>query len=103
MKNLTKAEYQELSLCTSFHDVIIRTTVNKLKKRLGEPCYINNTGNDKVNFEWVVETKSGILGRIYNYKEYRKIKVNEVIEWHIGGKNKVNDLEVLKGLKEIGL
>lgn len=104
MRNLNVKEISELGMFeTSFHFVVFRTTVKQLKSKLGQPYYIDNTGKDKVNFEWVVKTKSGIISRIYNYKEYRKIKVNEIIEWHIGGKNEIEDREVLKELKEIGL
>ena len=104
MKNLNENEINELGLFdTSFHHVVIRTTVEQLKTKLGQPYYIDNTGKDKVNFEWCVQTKSGIIGRIYDWKEYRKLKLNEVIEFHIGGKNEIEDREVLKGLKEIGL
>ena len=74
------------SICgTSFHDTIITTTLNKLKKVLGEPVCFDNTGEDKVNIEWKLETENGKVFTVYDWKEYRPIKPNELIEWHIGG------------------
>ena len=36
---------------TWFHDTVIKTTVNKLTKALGEAQIIGNDGKDKVNFD----------------------------------------------------
>jgi hypothetical protein len=73
---------------TSFHDSIVRASVNELIKVIGEPTYEDNTGKDKVNIEWVLEDDNGNVVTIYDYKEYRKIGYDEKIVWHIGGKNK---------------
>jgi hypothetical protein len=73
---------------TSFHSTVIKATVNELKQILGEPDYDGNDGEDKVNFEWVMETNNGDVFTVYDYKEYRSLPENEVIEWHIGGYNK---------------
>jgi len=73
---------------TSFHFTKIRTTVAKLRKALGDPQEENNSGDDKVNFDWNCETEDGEVFTIYDWKEYRKIKENELIEFHIGGKDK---------------
>jgi len=73
---------------TSFHSTVIEATVNELKQILGEPDYDGNDGEDKVNFEWVMETNNGDVFNVYDYKEYRSLPENEVIEWHIGGYNK---------------
>ena len=70
---------------TSFHDVVIKASVNHLISVLGEPSYQNNTGDDKVNFEWDCETEDGDVFTIYDWKEYRPISKDEQIEWHIGG------------------
>jgi len=70
---------------TSFHDSVIRASVNQLIEAFGEPSYENNDGSDKVNFEWDMETENGEVFTIYDWKEYRRISKNEIIEWHIGG------------------
>ena len=70
---------------TSFHDSEIRASVNQKIEAFGEPSYENNDGSDKVNFEWDMETENGEVFTIYDWKEYRRISKNEIIEWHIGG------------------
>lgn len=82
---------------TSFHDTVIVTTVNKLKLHLGEPEIEENTGEDKVNYQWTLETRSGDVFTIYDWKEYRPLLDDEDIEWHIGGKNRaVTELALLE-------
>jgi hypothetical protein len=73
---------------TSFHYVTIKTSVNKLKSVLGEPEFEDNTGEDKVNFEWDLETSEGDVVSLYDWKEYREIDLDETIEWHIGAHSK---------------
>jgi hypothetical protein len=73
---------------TSFYDTVIESTVNELKHILGEPEYDGNDGEDKVNFEWEMETDNGDVFTVYDWKEYRSLSGNEVVEWHIGGFNK---------------
>jgi hypothetical protein len=73
---------------TSFHDTTIKSSVLTLTKILGEPHYSGNDGNDKTNFEWQMETDNGDVFTVYDWKEYRPLNENEIIEWHIGGINK---------------
>jgi hypothetical protein len=77
---------------TSFHGVTIRATVEQLTNAFGEPDD-NNTGEDKVNFVWDMETEEGKVFTIYDWKEYRKISDTEVIEWHIGANSKMVSLD----------
>lgn len=70
---------------TSFHDTVLKCSVNDLIAILGEPTIEDNTGEDKVNFEWICETEAGDVFTIYDWKEYRRISKEETIEWHIGG------------------
>ena len=72
---------------TSFHGTVIFTSVKELKRILGKPTWGTNDGRDKVNYEWVLETDDGSVFTIYDWKEYRKLKQDETIEWHVGGKN----------------
>lgn len=69
---------------TSFHGCVFTATVNDLRKILGEPAYEQNDGEDKVNFEWEMETEQGTVFTVYDWKEYRRIREDEKIEWHIG-------------------
>jgi len=70
---------------TSFHSVTIESTIDKLTKVLGEPDYVDNSGEDKVNYSWDLETNEGDVVTLYTWKEYRPIEVDEEIEFHIGG------------------
>ena len=73
---------------------------------MGEPNFECNDGSDKTNFEWVMETESGEVFTVYDWKEYKKLKENEIIEWHVGGHSEsvtsqaVN--EIADALNELG-
>jgi len=86
---------------TSFQGVTIRATVDQLTKAFGEP-YDSNSGEDKVNFVWDMENNEGEVFTIYDWKEYRVLKSDEIVTWHIGAKSKsdsnVAEREILKAL-----
>ena len=90
---------------TSFQNVTFEASINQLIKILGEPTEEDNTGEDKVNFEWDMETDEGNVFTIYDWKEYRKISDIEVIEWHIGSFSKSTSIagahEVQKQLNDL--
>jgi len=85
----------------TFHGVTIRATVDQLTKAFGEP-YDSNSGEDKVNFVWDMENNEGEVFTIYDWKEYRVLKSDEIVTWHIGAKSKsdsnVAERELLKAL-----
>ena len=83
---------------TSFHNHTFSATVGDLRKALGEPYCEQNDGEDKVNFEWILETEEGEPFTVYDWKEYRQLDENEDIEWHIGGRS---GLTTGKALSEI--
>ena len=70
---------------TSFHNDTFNASISDLRQILGEPADDNNSGEDKVNFEWEMETEAGDVFTVYDWKEYRKLDAHEIIEWHIGG------------------
>jgi hypothetical protein len=90
---------------TSFQGVTFKASVNQLINAFGEPDYVDNTGDDKTNFEWDMETEDGDVFTTYDWKEYRMIDVNEQIEWHIGSFSKsisnVAKMEVQKQLNDL--
>jgi hypothetical protein len=98
---MAKKTYQSTD-GTSFHGVTIRATVNQLISAFGEPDMEYNTGEDKTNFEWEMETDEGEVFCIYDWKEYRPIGRDEFVTWHIGANSKSvsNDAqrEILKKL-----
>jgi len=98
---MAKKTYQ-ITDGTSFHGITIRASVDQLTKAFGEPEN-NNTGEDKVNFVWEMETDEGEVFTIYDWKEYRPLQRDEYVTWHIGAKSKsdsnVAEREILKALK----
>jgi hypothetical protein len=72
---------------TSFHDHTFTATVDDLRHVLGEPDFESNDGEDKNNFDWIMETEDGDVFTVYDWKEYRQLAEDEVIEWHIGGRS----------------
>lgn len=88
MKPTTKTSvmtsFQWIESYPSFHGETVRASVQDLKTILGKPICEQNDGNDKVNFEWEMETEEGEVFTVYDWKEYRVIDEDEIIEWHIG-------------------
>ena len=74
---------------TSFHGVTVDASVNQLINALGEPSYVSNTGEDKTNFEWFMETDEGGVFTIYDWKHYRPLDLDEIINWHIGAHSRL--------------
>ncbi len=83
---------------SSYHKVTIVTTPRDLIKictKYAIPYIEQNTGRDKVNFEFEFETESGVYFTVYDWKEYQPLKIDNEYEFHIGG---VNTLDCLDGL-----
>lgn len=70
---------------TSFHGVVFSATPQKLIDLFPNSFYNQNDGEDKSNFDFTLETEDGNVFTIYDWKEYRPLKMNEIIQWHIGG------------------
>ena len=85
---------------TSFHETTINCSVATLRKVLGEPEYEPNDGEDKINFEWVLETDSGDVFTVYDWKEYRSLSESDMIEWHIGGRNRTSTEQAKSEIRE---
>lgn len=84
---------------TSFQDVTFKASVNQLTNVFGEPTIQDNTGKDKTNFEWEMETDEGNVFTTYDWKEYRKLDLDEQIEWHIGSYSKSISNTALEEIK----
>lgn len=79
---------------TSFHGTTFTATVAELRKVLGIPAD-NNSGRDKVNFEWKKQTETGSVFTVYDWKTYRPLKEDELVNWHIGAHSKRTSQEAL--------
>lgn len=84
---MAKKTYQSTD-GTSFHGITIRASVEQLTKAFGDPTMDSNWGEDKVNFEWEMETEEGEVFTIYDWKYYRPLKSDEIVTWNIGAMNK---------------
>lgn len=85
---------------TSYYGMDIRTTMGNLIKILGLP---NGEGCVKVNYCWNCELSTGEVFTIYDWKSPKKIEMNDIVSFHIGGFNK-NDTVRARNviLKELG-
>lgn len=81
---------ENASAGTSFFGTTLKASVIQLIQIFGDPTIQENTGEDKVNFEWDLECYDGTVFTVYDWKEYRPISLDEQIEWHIGGMSLAN-------------
>ena len=79
----------------------IHCTYKELLEVLGEPTYQDPSGDSKVQKEWVVEY-NGEVFTIYDWKTYDpEYTMNELDEFHIGGKGSAHDfINELEGMIE---
>jgi len=88
---------------TSFHHTVIHTTPQKLIKlaeRIGAEYYDQNTGDDKTNFDFEFDTKDGTYFTVYDWKEYRELGYDEIVEFHIGTDDPADSIKALAALEE---
>ncbi len=69
---------------TSFHGQTLTATAEELIRVFGPPTIDQNGEGDKTNLEWFMKTSDGVVFTVYDWKEYRKILLDEPIEWYIG-------------------
>jgi hypothetical protein len=88
---------------SSFHG----TTIILTPKQLIDYCeendisYCNNNdGTGKSNFDFDFETKEGVYFTVYDWKEYRKLNLDEHVEFHIGGNNRSDTVAAYFELKK---
>jgi hypothetical protein len=90
---------------TSFYNDVFNASVSDLRKILGIPFSETNDGQDKVNFEWVMENEKGEVFTVYDWKEYRVLNEDELIVWHIGGHSSLSTglavNEIARALNEL--
>lgn len=95
---LPKAELQGAATGTSFYNDTVSATAQELIELIGPPTYDNNKGEDKVNLEWVCKNEYGETVTVYDWKYYRPLAMNELVNWHLGA----NDgLQTSKAKREL--
>lgn len=69
----------------------IQITYPQLISILGEPTYSEESGDNKVQKEWVVEYKGNVF-TIYDWKTFDvEYTMNELDQFNVGGKTNAND------------
>jgi len=69
----------------------ISITYPQLVSILGEPTYSAESGDSKVQKEWVVEFEGNVF-TIYDWKTFDEdYTINELDEFHVGGKTDANN------------
>lgn len=96
MKQTTKS-----SSSSSFHGATITSSVEELKRVLGDPEKSSNSGEDKTNFDWTLETSNGEIITVYDWKEYRTISETELICFHIGGFSQSATIDAAKEIQSL--
>ena len=92
MKNLKKIEQgQDSSTGTSLKGYMYGVSYSKLIEVFGEPTYPNESGDGKVQFEWVFDYK-GEPFTLYDWKTYdREYTMNELTKWNVGALKDASD------------
>ena len=88
MKKPTILPTDKSCMGTSFHGHTVKASRASLESKLGKPHYVNQDNSEKVQHEWVFEI-DGHVFTVYDWKEYRRVKAGEPIEWHVGAKSVV--------------
>lgn len=70
---------------TGFFGDVFQAKPSDLRTILGQPKFEHNDGQDKTNLDWTMETESGEVFTVYDWKYYRPLNEEEIVQWHIGG------------------
>jgi hypothetical protein len=97
METLRDQHFASNQACDTSLKGYINATYKQLVAVLGEPTFSDASGDDKTQVEWVVKFGNSYF-TIYDYKTYdREYTLNELDEFHIGGKTDtldfINELE----------
>ena len=85
---MKKLEQEEVGNKTTMSSLkgYVKATYPKLIELLGEPTYSEESGDSKVQKEWVVEYEGEVF-TIYDWKTYdAEYTINELDEFNVGGK-----------------
>ena len=83
---------------TSFYGTILKATPQQLIDLFPNSYDEYNNGRDKTNFDFTLQTESGKVFTIYDWKEYRPLRMDEVVIWHVGAHNEETSV---KGRDEV--
>ena len=76
---------------TSLKGYLHNTTYSELIEAFGEPTFNKESGDGKIQFEWVFKFNEEIF-TLYDWKTYDvNYTINELTTWNIGGKTYYGD------------
>jgi hypothetical protein len=88
----------------SYHNVDIVTTPSdliELCEELDIEYHGNNTGEDKVNFDFdFYVPEKDLYFTVYDWKEYKPLRLNNSYNFHIGAKDQYSSFEAKEILTE---
>ena len=91
IKKLNRLQVGELSDGTYNIGKLIDVNYTDIVAAFGEPSFPYESGDGKVQVEWVFKY-DGKIYTLYDWKTYnRTYTISELTEWHIGGKSSVYD------------
>lgn len=76
---------------TSFYDTRVIASpkeIMAISKKFDSEFYEQNDGKDKTNYCFIFKTEKDDVFTVYDYKYDRPLDDDELIDWHIGTKNK---------------
>ena len=95
----SEVEKELLYYNTSFFGGSLTTTVNSLRKKFGKETENWNGGGYETNFDWFmmleISPKVYLPFTIYDYQLYRKLKLSEDNNFHIGARTPAES-EIIK-------
>jgi len=97
---MLKFEHNPSGFGTSLQGYV-KASYDQLVEVFGDPTYSETSGDDKVDFEWILKFSDGTDATIYNWKDYDgglTARSNPEYEWHIGGHNAIAVSNVLERL-----
>jgi len=92
MNKLQKlSQEDDYSTATSLEGYLHNTTYAQLIEAFGQPTYNQESGDGKVQFEWIFEF-NGETFTLYDWKTYdAQYTMDELTTWNIGGETSCVD------------
>lgn len=85
---------------TSYHGIEIKVNPDTIFEVLGEPSWVGRCSEEKVWFQWAMETETGHVFTVYDYKRPRNAWNMDTIRLHIGAHSKEVSIEAFLELNE---
>ena len=84
---------------TSYYGIFVSTTAKSLIDIFGKEQLVDQCSKSKR--QWFCETSNGKVFTVYDYKWYRDISLEEMVDYHIGGFCKEDTMQAKKEIEKI--